>query len=88
MSSPKVSHDLAGSIRWWNNAGVYIGKPFTQHTPEDYAALVNVNMAGFYHVTRLAITEMERHSSGHVVSVTSKVVVQFVWVGLLRSRFD
>jgi NAD(P)-dependent dehydrogenase (short-subunit alcohol dehydrogenase family) len=57
-----------------NNAGIYIGKPFTQHTAEDYAAVVNVNIAGFYHITQLAIAEMERHSSGHVVSVTSSAV--------------
>jgi NAD(P)-dependent dehydrogenase (short-subunit alcohol dehydrogenase family) len=37
------------------NAGIYIGKPFTEHTAEDYAAVMNVNMAGFYHITRLAI---------------------------------
>jgi len=54
-----------------NNAGIYIGKPFTEHTAQDYAAVMNVNMAGFYYVTQLAIAEMERHSSGHVVSVTS-----------------
>jgi len=56
-----------------NNAGIYIGKPFTEHTAEDYAAVMNVNMAGFYHITRLAIAEMEKHSSGHVVSVTASI---------------
>jgi NAD(P)-dependent dehydrogenase (short-subunit alcohol dehydrogenase family) len=56
-----------------NNAGIYIGKPFTEHTAEDYAAVMNVNIAGFYHITQLAIAEMERHSSGHVVSVTASI---------------
>jgi NAD(P)-dependent dehydrogenase (short-subunit alcohol dehydrogenase family) len=56
-----------------NNAGIYIGKPFTEHTAEDYAAVMNVNMAGFYHITQLAIAEMEKHSSGHVVSVTASI---------------
>ncbi|WP_261521549.1 SDR family NAD(P)-dependent oxidoreductase [Burkholderia multivorans] len=56
-----------------NNAGIYIGRPFTEHTPEDYAAVMNVNMAGFYHVTQLAIAEMEKHGSGHVVSVTASI---------------
>jgi NAD(P)-dependent dehydrogenase (short-subunit alcohol dehydrogenase family) len=56
-----------------NNAGIYIGKPFTEHTADDYAAVMNVNMAGFYHVTQLAIAEMEKHSSGHVVSVTASI---------------
>jgi NAD(P)-dependent dehydrogenase (short-subunit alcohol dehydrogenase family) len=56
-----------------NNAGIYIGKPFTEYTAEDYAAVMNVNMAGFYYVTQLAIAEMEKHSSGHVVSVTTTI---------------
>ena len=56
-----------------NNAGIYIGKPFTEHTAEDYAAVVNVNMTGFFYITQLAIAEMEKHSSGHVVSVTASV---------------
>ncbi|MFM0756502.1 SDR family NAD(P)-dependent oxidoreductase [Paraburkholderia strydomiana] len=56
-----------------NNAGIYIGKPFTEHTAEDYAAVMNVNMAGFYHITQLAIAEMEKHSSGHVVSITASI---------------
>src|SRR3954469_4936941 len=56
-----------------NNAGIYIGKPFTEHTPEDYAAVMNVNMAGFYYITQLAIAEMEKHSSGHVVSITASI---------------
>lgn len=56
-----------------NNAGIYIGKPFTEHTAEDYVAVMNVNMAGFYHITQLAIADMEKHSSGHVVSVTTSM---------------
>jgi NAD(P)-dependent dehydrogenase (short-subunit alcohol dehydrogenase family) len=30
-------------------------------------------MAGFFHITKLAIAEMEKHSSGHVVSVTASI---------------
>ncbi|MDL2403969.1 SDR family NAD(P)-dependent oxidoreductase [Rhizobium mayense] len=56
-----------------NNAGIYIGKPFTEHTAEDYATMMNVNMAGFYHITQRAIAEMEKHSSGHVVNVTASI---------------
>lgn len=56
-----------------NNAGIYIGKPFTEHTAADYASVMNVNMAGFYHITQRAIAEMEKHSSGHVVSVTATI---------------
>lgn len=56
-----------------NNAGIYVGKPFTEHTAEDYAAVMNVNMAGFFYVTQLAIAEMEKRSSGHVVNVTASI---------------
>jgi len=56
-----------------NNAGIYIGKPFTEHSAEDFAAVMNVNVAGFYHITQLAIAEMEKRGSGHVVSITSSI---------------
>jgi NAD(P)-dependent dehydrogenase (short-subunit alcohol dehydrogenase family) len=56
-----------------NNAGIYIGKPFTENTVEDYNAVMNVNMAGFYHITKLAIAEMEKRASGHVVTVTASI---------------
>ena len=61
-----------------NNAGIYIGKPFTENTREDYAAVVNVNMSGFYYITQLAIAEMEKQAGGHVVSVTASVVDQAI----------
>jgi NAD(P)-dependent dehydrogenase (short-subunit alcohol dehydrogenase family) len=56
-----------------NNAGIYIGKPFTEHTIEDYAAVMHVNMAGFYHLTQRALAEMEKRASGHVVTVTASL---------------
>ena len=56
-----------------NNAGIYIGKPFAEHTAEDYNAVMNVNMAGFFHITKLAIAEMAKRASGHVVTVTASI---------------
>ncbi len=57
-----------------NNAGIFIAKPFTQYTAEDWRAVLSTNLAGFFHVTQLAIAEMERHQSGHVVSITTSLV--------------
>lgn len=34
---------------------------------------MNVNMSGFFYITQLAIAEMEKHSNGHVVSVTASI---------------
>ncbi|CAE6903039.1 SDR family NAD(P)-dependent oxidoreductase [Paraburkholderia domus] len=54
-----------------NNAGVFIAKPFTGYTSEDYAAVTGVNLNGFFYITQLAIAEMEKNNSGHVVSITT-----------------
>ena len=35
-----------------NNAGIFIGKPFTDYTLDDYAAITAVNLAGFFHITQ------------------------------------
>lgn len=57
-----------------NNAGIFVAKPFTQYTAQDYAAVTNVNLSGFFHITQLAIAEMEKQRSGHVVSITTSLV--------------
>ena len=57
-----------------NNAGIFIGKPFTQYTAADYAAMMGVNVAGFFHMTQFAIPEMEKRGSGHVVQVSTSLV--------------
>ena len=57
-----------------NNAGIFIGKPFTQYTGTDYAAMLGVNLAGFFHITQLAIAEMEKRRSGHIVQITTSLV--------------
>ena len=57
-----------------NNAGIFIAKPFTQYTAADYAAILGVNLTGFFHVTQLAIAEMEKQGSGHVVHITTSLV--------------
>ncbi|MBC8724279.1 SDR family oxidoreductase [Paraburkholderia sp. 31.1] len=57
-----------------NNAGIFVAKPFTQYTAEDYATITGINLAGFFHITQLAIAEMEKHGRGHVVSITTSLV--------------
>ena len=57
-----------------NNAGIFIAKPFTQYSAEDFAAVIGTNLAGFFHVSQLAIAEMEKNNHGHVVSITTSLV--------------
>jgi NAD(P)-dependent dehydrogenase (short-subunit alcohol dehydrogenase family) len=57
-----------------NNAGVFMAKPFTQYSEADYAAMLGVNLAGFFHMTQLAIAEMEKRGSGHIVQITTSLI--------------
>jgi len=49
----------------------FIAKPFTAYTAEDYANILSVNVAGFFNISQLAIAEMEKQGSGHVVNITT-----------------
>jgi NAD(P)-dependent dehydrogenase (short-subunit alcohol dehydrogenase family) len=57
-----------------NNAGIFIAKPFTRYTEDDFAKILGVNLAGFFHVTQLAVAEMEKRGSGHIVQITTSLV--------------
>ena len=57
-----------------NNAGIFISKPFTQYSEADYAAMLGVNTTGFFNMTQLAVAEMEKQSSGHIVQITTSLV--------------
>jgi len=57
-----------------NNAGIFVAKAFTQYTAEDYATITGINLDGFFHITQLAIAEMEKQASGHVVTITTTLV--------------
>lgn len=57
-----------------NNAGIYIGKPFTEYTLDEYQAITAVNLTGFFHITQRAIAEMAARGSGHVVNISTSLV--------------
>jgi NAD(P)-dependent dehydrogenase (short-subunit alcohol dehydrogenase family) len=54
-----------------NNAGLFISKPFTDYTADDYAAIVGVNLTGFFTLTQLAIDHMLTRGGGHIVNITT-----------------
>jgi NAD(P)-dependent dehydrogenase (short-subunit alcohol dehydrogenase family) len=54
-----------------NNAGVFIAKPFTDYTADDYATITGVNLAGFFMLTQGVIAEMLKRGGGHVVNITA-----------------
>ena len=54
------------------NAGIFIAKPFTEYTADDFRALVSTNLAGFIYITQLAVKQMQaQKSGGSVVSITA-----------------
>jgi NAD(P)-dependent dehydrogenase (short-subunit alcohol dehydrogenase family) len=57
-----------------NNAGIYIGKPFTEYTLDDYAAITAVNLAGFFHITQRVIPQLVTQGSGHIVNISASLV--------------
>jgi NAD(P)-dependent dehydrogenase (short-subunit alcohol dehydrogenase family) len=59
-----------------NNAGIFISKPFTEYTGEDFARMLAVNLAGFFHVAQRAVRQMLTQSGGHIVNLTTTLVTQ------------
>ena len=57
-----------------NNAGIFVAKPFTDYTQDDYAAVIGVNLTGFFRITQLAIEHMLTQGGGHIVNVTTSLV--------------
>ncbi len=59
-----------------NNAGIFLAKPFTEFTAEDFEALSTVNLKGFLYVTQGSVKQMlAQKKGGSVVSITTSMVV-------------
>ena len=59
-----------------NNAGVFIARPFTEYTTEDFDILVSTTLAGFLYVSQLAVKQMLRQKSGSIVNISTTLVDQ------------
>src|SRR3979411_2536832 len=57
-----------------NNAGVFIPKPFTEYTTEDFNTLVSTTLAGFLYVSQFAVKQMLRQKLGSIVNVSTTLV--------------
>ncbi|MDB5999039.1 MAG: uncharacterized protein JWP52_738 [Rhizobacter sp.] len=58
-----------------NNAGIFDPKPFTQYSTEDFDALVNTNLKGFFYATQEAVRHMSERRQGHIVNITASVAL-------------
>ena len=57
-----------------NNAGMFISKPFTDYTPEDFRALSSTNIEGFLYITQGVIRQLlSKKNPGSVVNITASL---------------
>jgi NAD(P)-dependent dehydrogenase (short-subunit alcohol dehydrogenase family) len=59
-----------------NNAGMFVAKPFTAYSQDDYAIYLSTNVTGFFHMTQRALEIMSKQRHGHVVTITTSLVDQ------------
>ena len=59
-----------------NNAGIFLPKPFTDYTEEDYNLVMGTNVASFFYMTQQVIPQMEKQKEGHVVSISAVLADQ------------
>jgi NAD(P)-dependent dehydrogenase (short-subunit alcohol dehydrogenase family) len=58
-----------------NNAGIFVAKPFTEYTDEDFDTITAVNLRGFFETTRAAVAAMlSQGDGGHVVNISTSLV--------------
>ena len=59
-----------------NAAGIYIPKPFTEYTPEDFEMMIGTNVAGYFFITQQVVAQMRKQKSGHIVSISTVLTDQ------------
>ena len=59
-----------------NSAGIYIPKPFTEYTPEDFEMMIGTNVAGYFFITQQVVARMRKQKSGHIVSISTVLTDQ------------
>jgi NAD(P)-dependent dehydrogenase (short-subunit alcohol dehydrogenase family) len=86
VSDPKVAEKIVATAidrfgrvdTLVNNAGIFIGKPFTEYTIDDFDRKVKVNLAGFFYITQFALRHMLEQHHGHIVQITTTLVNQAI----------
>lgn len=57
-----------------NNAGIFLPKPFTDYSDEEFDRLIGTNVRGFFTLTRPVLRHMLERGAGHIVNITSSLV--------------
>ncbi len=59
-----------------NNAGLFIGKPFLEYTPQDFDEMTATNLTGLFHVMQVVLEELLSQGHGHIVNISASVADQ------------
>jgi NAD(P)-dependent dehydrogenase (short-subunit alcohol dehydrogenase family) len=59
-----------------NNAGIFIPKPFTEYTEDDYNLVMNTNVASYFFMTQQVIPQMKKQNAGHIVNISAVLADQ------------
>ncbi len=54
-----------------NNAGVGVGGPVAEMTPEEWARIVDTNLTGVFHMCQAALPHLKAKGAGWIVNVSS-----------------
>lgn len=59
-----------------NNAGIFVPKPFTDYTTEDFLRVVSTNLAGFFYASQNAARHMRQNGGGQILTITTTLAQQ------------
>jgi NAD(P)-dependent dehydrogenase (short-subunit alcohol dehydrogenase family) len=59
-----------------NNAGIFLPKPFTEYTPDDFEMMIGTNVAGYFFITQQVVAQMRKQKSGHIVGISTVLTDQ------------
>jgi NAD(P)-dependent dehydrogenase (short-subunit alcohol dehydrogenase family) len=59
-----------------NNAGMFMSKPFTEYTEDDFVRMISTNVASFFYMTQQVIPQMQKQKDGHIVSISTTLTEQ------------
>ena len=68
-----------------NNAGIFLTKPFTEYTAQDFEKLAGTNLRGYINITQLAVKQMLAQSSGGCVTCITSAMVEHPIAGVNAS---
>ena len=68
-----------------NNAGIFITKPFTEYTAQDFERLSGTNLRGYINITQLAVKQMLLQGTGGSVICVSSAMVEHPIAGINAS---